>query len=56
VHNLTDYNVTAGPYAIAGTAPEVLFADSNVGALSGTASGWQANLPPRATGIWRLKP
>ncbi|MBN1204862.1 MAG: alpha-amylase [Myxococcaceae bacterium] len=56
VHNLTDYTVSAGPFDIPGSTPEVLFADSNVGALSGTASGWQASLPPRATGIWRLKP
>jgi glycosidase len=56
VHNLTDYNVTAGPFSVAGTTPEVLFADSNIGALSGTANGWQVSLPPRATGIWRLKP
>ena len=39
-----------------GTTPEVLFADSNVSALTKTASGWQASLPPRTTGIWRLKP
>ncbi|MFL5348311.1 MAG: alpha-amylase family glycosyl hydrolase [Hyalangium sp.] len=56
VHNLTDSSVTAGPFAVAGTTPEVLFADSNVGTLSSTASGWQVTLPARATGIWRLKP
>jgi len=56
VHNVTEYSVSAGPFDIAGSTPEVLFADSNVSALSKTASGWQANLPPRATGIWRLKP
>jgi hypothetical protein len=56
VHNITDSTVSAGPFAIPGSTPEVLFADSNVSALSNTAGGWQANLPPRATGIWRLKP
>ncbi|WP_224244642.1 alpha-amylase family glycosyl hydrolase [Hyalangium gracile] len=56
VHNLSDYNVTAGPFSIPGGTPEVLFADTNVGTLSATASGWQTTLPARATGIWRLKP
>jgi glycosidase len=56
VHNLTDGNVSAGPFSIPGSTAEILFADSNVSALSGTADGWQTNLPARATGIWRLKP
>ncbi len=56
VHNLSDSSVTAGPFSVEGTTPEVLFADSNVGTLSATASGWQASLPPRATGVWRIKP
>jgi glycosidase len=56
VHNVTDYSVTAGPFDLPGSTSEVLFADSNVSALSKTASGWQASLPARATGIWRLKP
>lgn len=56
VHNVTDSTVPAGPYDLPGTTPEVLFADSNVSALTKTASGWQASLPPRTTGIWRLKP
>ncbi len=56
VHNVTDYTVSAGPFDIPGSTPEVLFADSNVSVLSRAAGGWQASLPPRATGIWRLKP
>ncbi|WP_224361531.1 alpha-amylase family glycosyl hydrolase [Hyalangium versicolor] len=56
VHNLTDYNLTAGPFSVEGTTPEVLYADSNVGTLLSTANGWQVSLPSRATGIWRLKP
>jgi alpha-amylase len=56
VHNLSDSSVTAGPFSVEGTTPEILFADSNVGTLSATASGWQASLPPRATGVWRIKP
>jgi glycosidase len=56
VHNVTDYTVSAGPFDIPGSTPEVLFADSNVSVLSRAAAGWQASLPPRATGIWRLKP
>jgi glycosidase len=56
VHNVTDYTVSAGPFELPGSTPEVLFADSNVSVLSRAAGGWQASLPPRATGIWRLKP
>jgi alpha-amylase len=56
VHNLTDSSVSAGAFELPGSTAEVLFADSNVSPLSKTASGWQASLPPRATGIWRLKP
>jgi alpha-amylase len=56
VHNLTDNTVPAGPFPIPGATAEVLFTDRNVSALTGGASGWQANLSPRSTGIWRLKP
>ncbi|MDY7227585.1 alpha-amylase family glycosyl hydrolase [Hyalangium rubrum] len=56
MHNLTDSNVSVGPVAVSGSSSEVLFTDPNVSNLSGTPSGWQANLPPRATGIWRIKP
>jgi alpha-amylase len=56
VHNLTDSNVSAGPFSVPGTARELLFADPNVSNLSATLSGWLVNLPPRATGIWRIKP
>jgi glycosidase len=55
-HNLTDSNVTAGPFSVPGTTREILFADPNVSNLSSTLSGWQVNLPARATGIWRIKP
>jgi glycosidase len=56
VHNVTDFTASAGPFDLPGSTAEVLFADSNVSTLSKTAGGWQASLPPRATGIWRLKP
>jgi alpha-amylase len=55
VHNLTDSSASAGPFAVQGTSRELLFADPNVSNLSSSLSGWQANLPARATGIWRIK-
>lgn len=55
IHNLTDYSVSAGPYAVPGNSREILFTDPNVSNLSATLNGWQASLPPRATGIWRIK-
>jgi alpha-amylase len=56
VHNVTDFTASAGPFDLPGSTAEVLFSDNNVSTLSKTAGGWQASLPPRATGIWRLKP
>lgn len=54
VHNLSDSQVTAGPYAVEGT-PEVLYADPFVSPLSGGSSGWRTTLPGRASGLWRFR-
>jgi hypothetical protein len=37
------------------TSTERLFADSAVNDPSGLSGAIQVSLPPRATGIWRLK-
>ena len=53
-HNLSDSFVAGEPYAVDGAAAEPLFADSGASA-SGGGGTWRVTLPPRATGIWRLR-
>lgn len=53
VHNLGDTAVTAGPFAVAATSFERVFADEGSGHPSGSAGGWTITLPPRAGGAWR---
>ena len=55
VHNLTDSFVTGGPYAVTAAASERLFTDDGVGDPSGPAGAWRVTLPPRATGVFRLR-
>jgi len=52
-HNLQDGPVTSPAYAIAGTL-EPLFVDDGGGANGGSGS-WTVTLPPRGTGIWRIR-
>ena len=53
-HNLSDTFASAGPLDAPGSAAEPLFADVGASA-SGSPGAWRASLPPRATGIWRLR-
>jgi alpha-amylase len=55
VHNLSDASTTAGPFDLAGETAEPLFTDSGVGNLSRNSGAWRVTLPPRSTGIWRLR-
>ncbi len=54
-HNVTDLFVTGGPYAVTASGVERLFGDAGVGDPSGPPGAWRVTLPPRATGIWRLR-
>lgn len=56
-HNLTDGFVTSSPpLAFDASGFEALFADSGVPVPTGTSGAWRLGaMPPRATGIWRLR-
>jgi glycosidase len=54
-HNVSDGYASAGPLNLTYTSTERLFADSAVNDPSGLSGAIQVSLPPRATGIWRLK-
>jgi len=54
-HNLSDVFTVAGPYDCAATSAERIFADPSTGNPSGAPGSWRIMLPPRASGIWRLK-
>ena len=53
-HNLSDSFASAGPWDLAATLAEPLFADAGASA-SGVSGAWRAQLPPRASGVWRLR-
>lgn len=54
-HNVTDGFSSAGPLNIAVSSFERLFADPSVSDPSGPSGSILVSLPPRTTGIWRLK-
>lgn len=54
VHNLTDSFQTAMVSFEASTF-ETIFTDSGVGDPSGIGTQWTVNLPPRSTGVWRVR-
>jgi glycosidase len=55
VHNLSDGFVSAGPYAVNGSSFERVFLDGSAGEPVGSPGAIRVNLPPRATGIWRVR-
>jgi alpha-amylase len=54
-HNLTDGVTPLGPYALEATEVDRLFFDGATGDLSRDSSGWRVTLPPRGSGVWRLR-
>ena len=55
VHNLSDTFVSAGPFAVNGTAFEKLFADAGTADPSGAPGAIRVPMPGRGTGIWRVE-
>ena len=55
VHNLGGSAVTAGPYALPAAALEPITVDDGVGQPQAAAGGWTIALPPRASGMWRMR-
>lgn len=54
-HNLSDSFVVGGPYNIAMQAAERIWGDPNVDDPSGGGGTVRVTLPPRYSGIWRLR-
>jgi hypothetical protein len=53
-HNLGAAAAEAAVPAPAGAAAELVFADAGA-ALAKEGAGWRARLPPRSSGIWRIR-
>ena len=54
-HNVGDSVAVAGPLAFAAASAQKLFADPGVGDLSGASGSWSVALPPRASGVFRIR-
>lgn len=54
-HNVTGGFISTGPLNVGGTTAEKVWADSTVPAPVKGATGWTLSLPPRASGVWRMK-
>jgi alpha-amylase len=53
-HNLSDQFATGGPYDLPGSTAGNVFVDPGAGA-SGSPGSWRVTLPPRASGVWRVR-
>ena len=54
VHNMTDTFASTGTMTFAGTGFDTLFSDVAV-TPSGASGGWSVSMPPRSTGVWRVR-
>ena len=55
VHNLSDAFLSAGPFAVEGTAFERVFVDAGGADPGGSPGSIRVFLPGRGTGIWRVR-
>jgi hypothetical protein len=55
VHNLSDTFAVGGPWGFSASGFDRLFADAGVADPSGGSGNWRVALPPRDSGIWRLR-
>lgn len=55
VHNLSDNFSASGPYAIPAISAQKIYADAGVSQPSVTSGQWSIALPPRSSGIWRMR-
>lgn len=53
VHNVTDKEVTAGPYVVGSSGLERIFGS---GEATKGAEGWKVVLPAGGSGVWRVRP
>jgi hypothetical protein len=54
VHNLSDSFGSSGAMSFQATSFDTIFSDASITPGGGSGS-WSVSLPPRATGIWKVK-
>ncbi|MFA6955963.1 MAG: alpha-amylase family glycosyl hydrolase [Thermoanaerobaculia bacterium] len=55
VHNVTGGFISTSALNVAGTTAEKVWADNNVSTPVKGPNGWTVSLPPRSSGVWRMK-
>jgi glycosidase len=55
VHNMSDSFMNTGALAVPAAGFDTIFADNSVSTPSGGSNAWRVALPPRATGVWRVR-
>ena len=55
VHNVSDAFLSSGTLNVQGSGFERLFADTIVADPTGASGSWSVSLPPRTTGVWRVR-
>ncbi|MCM2317445.1 MAG: alpha-amylase family glycosyl hydrolase [Thermoanaerobaculia bacterium] len=55
VHNVTGNFIVTGPLNVPGTTMEKVWSDANTSTPSKGQTGWTVSLPPRSSGVWRVK-
>lgn len=54
LHNVGDSFITAGPLSVSAAGLDAVLVDSGVN-VSGGNNSWNVGMPPRSTGVWRLR-
>jgi hypothetical protein len=54
-HNLSDSFVVSDTYAVTASGFERVFTDPGVTDPTGRSGAWRVALPPRSSGVWRLR-
>jgi glycosidase len=54
-HNLSDSFVVSDTYAVTASGFERVFTDPGVADPTGHSGAWRVALPPRSSGVWRLR-
>jgi len=55
VHNVTGGFISTTALNVPGTTAEKVWADNNVSTPVKSPNGWTVSLPPRSSGVWRMK-
>lgn len=55
VHNVGDSHATTGNMNFPAAGFDTIFADAQVPTPSGGTGAWKVSMPPRSTGVWRVR-